>query len=58
VAPGSYSLFSWDQVEEHEWEDPEFMKAFEGKGAAISVEEKENKSVDLTLIDRSKQGKP
>ena len=59
VAPGSYSLFSWDQVEEHEWEDLEFMKAFEGKGAAISVEEKENKSVDLTLIEnRSKQGKP
>jgi hypothetical protein len=59
VAPGSYSLFSWDQVEEHEWEDPEFMKAFAGKGAAISVAEKENKSVDLTLIEnRSKQEKP
>jgi hypothetical protein len=57
VAPGSYNLFSWDQVEEREWEDPEFMKAFEGKGAAISVEEKENKSLDLTLIDRNKQTK-
>jgi hypothetical protein len=59
VAPGSYNLFSWDQVEDQEWEDLEFMKAFEGKGAAISVAEKENKSVDLTLIEnRSKQGKP
>jgi Carboxypeptidase regulatory-like domain len=58
VAPGSYTLFSWDQVAGHEWEDPEFMKAFEGKGAAISLEEKENKSMDLTLIEnRIKSGK-
>jgi hypothetical protein len=50
VAPGDYQLFSWDNVEEHEWEDPEFIKPFKTKGLAVSVAEGDTKSIDLTLI--------
>jgi Carboxypeptidase regulatory-like domain len=50
VAPGTYSLYSWDNVEEHEWDDPEFLKPFKTKSASVTVAEGENKSLDLTLI--------
>jgi hypothetical protein len=50
VAPGSYSLFSWDDVEEHEWDDPEFLKPFQGKAVSIQVTEGETKTADLTVI--------
>ena len=50
VAPGSYSLFSWDDVEEHEWDDPEFLKPFQAKAVSIHVTEGETKTADLTVI--------
>ena len=50
LAPGTYSLYSWDNVEEHEWDDPEFLKPFKTKSASVTVAEGENKSLDLTLI--------
>lgn len=50
VAPGSYSLFSWDNVEEHEWDDPEFLKPFQTKAVSIHVTEGETKTADLTVI--------
>ena len=50
VAPGDYTLFSWDNIEEHEWDDPEFLKPFKSKGLSVRVAEGENKTVDLTVI--------
>jgi protocatechuate 3,4-dioxygenase beta subunit len=50
VTPGSYSLFSWDNVEEHEWDDPEFLKPFKSKGVSVRVTEGETKTADLTVI--------
>jgi len=50
VAPGNYQLFSWDNVEEHEWDDPEFMKPFKTRGVSVSVAEGDTQSVDLTVI--------
>jgi len=32
IAPGDYKLFSWEEAESGAWEDPEFLKPFEGKG--------------------------
>jgi hypothetical protein len=50
VAPGNYKLFSWERVERGEWEDPEFLKAFEDKGERITVQEGEGKSANLAAI--------
>jgi hypothetical protein len=50
VAPGNYTLFSWDNVEEHEWDDPEFLKPFKSQGISVRVTEGETKTVDLTVI--------
>jgi hypothetical protein len=46
-------LFSWDEVEEGAWEDPDFLKAFEGKGEKVTVQEGDAKSVNLTPIKTS-----
>ena len=50
VAPGNYLLFSWDNIEEHEWDDPEFLKPFKSQAVSIRVTEGESKTADLTLI--------
>jgi hypothetical protein len=50
IAPGDYKLFSWEQVQQNEWEDPDFLKAFEPKGESISLQEGDGKSIDVVAI--------
>jgi hypothetical protein len=50
VPPGDYKLFSWDQVENGAWQDPEFLKPFEEKGEEVKLQEGESKSVNLVSI--------
>jgi len=50
IAPGDYSLFSWEEVESGAWEDPEFIKPFEAKGEKISVQDADQKTMNLTAI--------
>ena len=56
VAPGTYDLFSWDAVEEHEWDDPDFLKPYQSKSVSITVGEGETKSQDLTTIRTKSDG--
>lgn len=56
VAPGTYDLFSWDAVEEHEWDDPDFLKPHQSKSVSITVGEGETKSQDLTTIRTKSDG--
>jgi hypothetical protein len=52
LAPGKYSIFSWDGVEREEWEDPDFLKANGAKGGLpIEVIDSDTKSADLQLIE-------
>jgi hypothetical protein len=55
VAPGDYALYSWDEVEDGAWEDPDFMKPFEEKkqGEKLSVQERDDKSFNITVIKTS-----
>lgn len=50
IPPGEYKLFSWDQVEEDAWQDPEFLKPFEEKGQELGLKEGDQKNVNLTAI--------
>jgi protocatechuate 3,4-dioxygenase beta subunit len=50
IAPGDYKLFSWEQVEANSWEDPDFLKPFEGKGESVSLQDGDGKSIDLVAI--------
>lgn len=50
IAPGDYTLFSWEQVDRGAWEDPDFLKEFEGRGESVSLEEGEGKTLQLVAI--------
>ena len=52
IPPGDYKLFSWDEVEQGAWEDPDFLKPFEEKGVGekITVQEGDAKSVNIVTI--------
>jgi hypothetical protein len=50
LAPGKYTLFSWDEVERGAWEDEDFLKPFEDQGVAIEVFSDDDKETSLKLI--------
>jgi protocatechuate 3,4-dioxygenase beta subunit len=50
IPPGDYKLFSWDQVENGAWQDPEFLKPFEEKGEEVKLQEGDQKTINLTAI--------
>jgi Carboxypeptidase regulatory-like domain len=50
IAPGDYTLFSWDEVEEGAWEDPDFLKPFEDKAQAVTVQAGDTKSFNIVAI--------
>jgi hypothetical protein len=50
LAPGKYKLFSWDGVQAHAWEDPDFLKEYEDKGETIDVQNEDQKTVTLKVI--------
>lgn len=53
ISPGDYQVFSWDAIENLDWYDPQVMKPYEDKAAAVSVKEGEQKRVELTVMDKA-----
>jgi hypothetical protein len=53
IAPGDYRLFSWDEVEEGAWEDPDFLRPFEEKrlGQRVTVHDGDTKSINIVTIN-------
>lgn len=52
VPPGEYKVIAWEEVEPNAYQDPEFLKPFEGKGEKVSLKESEHRSVTLKAIPR------
>ena len=50
IVPGDYKIFSWDEVEDGAWEDPDFLRTFEDRGQKVSVEEGDTKTLDIVTI--------
>jgi hypothetical protein len=50
IPPGDYIALSWEEVEEGEWMDPEFVKKYEERGKRIHVNEGGNPSLAITAI--------
>lgn len=55
VPPGEYMLFAWESVDGEAYYNPEFLKAFEGQGSALRVEEGERKSLQVQAIPEAEQ---
>ncbi len=49
LAPGSYTLYAWQDLEDGVWRDPDFLKSQEANGTALKVEEGSHQTVELKL---------
>ena len=50
VTPGDYQVYAWEDVQYGQWFDPEFMKAYEGKGETLTAKEAVPVTVKLNMI--------
>jgi carboxypeptidase family protein len=50
IAPGTYKLFSWREVEDNGWEDAEFLAPFESQGTRVTAEESGHIAIRLKSI--------
>ena len=57
LAPGSYMLFAWQDLDEPVWVDPDFLKSQEANGTAVKVEEGSHQTVELKLSPTSEEWK-
>ena len=49
LAPGSYLLYAWQDLDDEQWLDAGFLKSQEANGTSVKVEEGSNQRVELTL---------
>jgi hypothetical protein len=49
LAPGSYTFYAWQDLEDSVWRDPDFLKSQEANGTAVKVEEGSHQKVELKL---------
>jgi hypothetical protein len=52
LPPGGYLAFAVDYLEQGEFQDPVFLERMRGRATAFSLNDGENKNVDLTLVER------
>jgi protocatechuate 3,4-dioxygenase beta subunit len=50
IAPGTYKLFAFDDLEPGIWQDPQFLLPYEAQGTAVTVRENSRHSFELKLI--------
>ena len=50
IPPGDYTLFSWEEVEEGAWQDPDFLSIYEPLGKTVRIGENGRENVELRLI--------
>jgi Carboxypeptidase regulatory-like domain len=48
IAPGEYSLFAWEDIEDNLWRDPEFIRRNEALGKRISIREATAENIEIT----------
>jgi protocatechuate 3,4-dioxygenase beta subunit len=49
LAPGSYTLYAWQDLEDGVWRDADFLKSQEANGTTVKVEEDSDREVELNL---------
>jgi hypothetical protein len=54
LPPGDYTLYAWESMDGEAYLDPEFLRLYEGQGAALHVKEGERAAATLKVIPGSK----
>ena len=50
VPPGDYQVYAFEQIEKGEWQDPRAMRAFEGRGKPVHIDEGGRGSLEVVSI--------
>jgi protocatechuate 3,4-dioxygenase beta subunit len=50
VPPGDYKIFSWEEIQDGAWYDPEFLRAVENRGTSIRIAEGHTENVRTEVI--------
>jgi hypothetical protein len=50
IAPGEYSLFAWEDIEDNLWRDPDFIRRNEASGRRITIREGTAENIEITAI--------
>jgi len=50
IPPGDYELFAWENVETGAWQDPNFIRPYEGRGKKVLINENADENLELTVI--------
>lgn len=49
IAPGDYIVLAWEDVEFGVWQDPEFVRMYEGRGTRIHIGEGATENIRVTI---------
>jgi hypothetical protein len=50
IAPGDYSLFAWEDIENRLWQDPEFIRRHEASGKPVGILENGRETIETVAI--------
>ena len=50
IAPGSYKLFAWPELEGAAYRNADFMQEFEQRGKPVKIQKRDRVSTDLTVF--------
>jgi hypothetical protein len=50
LAPGSYEIYAWEEIESGAWRDPDVLRAYAGFAKLITVEDGSKANIEVTLI--------
>jgi hypothetical protein len=50
IPPGDYKVFSWENIEQNAWFDPDVLSQSEASGSAVHVTESSSQAVEVKLI--------
>jgi len=57
VAPGGYTLYAWQDLEEGVYRDPDFLKSQEASGTAVRVQEGSHQQIELKVSQTGEEWK-
>jgi hypothetical protein len=51
IAPGSYKLFAWEDIEANSWQNADALRPFEERGVPVTIEENGKVSQTIKVIE-------
>ena len=50
LAPGQYKIFAWDEIGAGAWQDPEVLRAYDGRGVNLRIVENSKENLAVRVI--------